>query len=78
MHFAEITCRCGANYTRIESSTLAGSKGHFDCQVCGETLEAWIEPKKLAYRLNVSPQTAYRPAQISAPDFSEAGARLKN
>jgi hypothetical protein len=59
MIFTDITCECGASYSRAESTTLKGASGRFACSACGELIESWDEPKKRAYRLIIAPERMY-------------------
>jgi uncharacterized Zn finger protein len=66
MRISDLTCpSCASAYEMAESTSMEGSPGRVECNVCGELLDSWETPKLRAYRLVLSPERKYR--HIVAP-----------
>jgi len=43
-----VRCNCGAEYERTEAKFLMPHTGRASCEVCGATLESWLESTHVA------------------------------
>ena len=43
-----VRCNCGAEYERTEAKFLMPHTGHASCEVCGATVESWLESTHVA------------------------------
>lgn len=57
MRKADVQCKCGAIYTRIEVEKMQAPEVHqFHCGVCGRTLEAGVTDSMIGYKLTTQPE----------------------
>jgi hypothetical protein len=55
MTTSQVLCPCGALYERTEFNAAPRETDHFDCAICGATLERFTEEKAPSYRLISGP-----------------------